>query len=195
MDLRALQQPIKDAYRADPDEARITLTARGDGGRRAGRVLHADLGRAIYEAAGPYRRGRRRHGRVLGRPAARRARRLRPADLPDGRHVDGPRGALDRDDGGGRSRPARRRYAGSIARSAPASSALRLRFAVDAPRGVRRRSSMRCCARPSATCGRADSRRRAEDRDRAVGSPPSLRRAALFITEEGSEPAGRGAGG
>src|SRR6188472_1599105 len=49
MDLRALQQPIKDAYRADPDEARITLTARGTAAD-APIACSVDLGRAIYEA-------------------------------------------------------------------------------------------------------------------------------------------------
>jgi uncharacterized OsmC-like protein len=49
MDLRAVQQPLKDAYRADPDRARITLTATGsvsDGPV----ACNVDLGRAIYEA-------------------------------------------------------------------------------------------------------------------------------------------------
>jgi hypothetical protein len=49
MDLRAVQQPIKDAYRADPDQARITLTARG-AGADAPVACSVDLGRAIYEA-------------------------------------------------------------------------------------------------------------------------------------------------
>ena len=49
MDLRAVQQPIKDAYRADPDEARITLIARGSAAD-APISCSVDLGRAIYEA-------------------------------------------------------------------------------------------------------------------------------------------------
>jgi uncharacterized OsmC-like protein len=49
MDLRAVQQPLKDAYRADPDQARITLTARGGAGD-APVACNVDLGRAIYEA-------------------------------------------------------------------------------------------------------------------------------------------------
>jgi uncharacterized OsmC-like protein len=49
MDLRALQQPIKDAYRADPDEARVTLTARGTPAD-APIACSVDIGRAIYEA-------------------------------------------------------------------------------------------------------------------------------------------------
>jgi uncharacterized OsmC-like protein len=49
MDLRAVQQPIKDAYRSDPDQARITLTARGGAGD-APVACNVDLGRAIYEA-------------------------------------------------------------------------------------------------------------------------------------------------
>jgi uncharacterized OsmC-like protein len=49
MDLRSTQQPLKDAYRADPEKARITLTAQGSG---AGGPIacSVDLGRAIYEA-------------------------------------------------------------------------------------------------------------------------------------------------
>jgi uncharacterized OsmC-like protein len=49
MDLRAVQQPIKDAYRADPDKARITLTARGSA-NGAPVACNVDLGRALYEA-------------------------------------------------------------------------------------------------------------------------------------------------
>src|SRR3954464_3851089 len=49
MDLRAVQQPIKDAYRADPKQARITLTARGSAAE-APVACSVDLGRAIYEA-------------------------------------------------------------------------------------------------------------------------------------------------
>src|SRR6476659_248223 len=49
MDLRAVQQPIKDVYRADPDQARITLTARGSA-TDAPVACSVDLGRAIYEA-------------------------------------------------------------------------------------------------------------------------------------------------
>ena len=49
MDLRAVQQPIKDTYRADPDQARITLTARGSAAD-APVACSVDLGRATYEA-------------------------------------------------------------------------------------------------------------------------------------------------
>ena len=49
MDLRAVQQPLKDAYRADPDKARITLTARASGDETP-IACSVDLGRAIYEA-------------------------------------------------------------------------------------------------------------------------------------------------
>src|SRR5690242_9961574 len=49
MDLRAVQQPIKDAYRADPDQARITLTARGSAAD-APVACSVDIGRAVYEA-------------------------------------------------------------------------------------------------------------------------------------------------
>jgi uncharacterized OsmC-like protein len=49
MDLRATQQPLKDAYRAEPDRARITLTARGQGAD-VPVACSVDLGRAIYDA-------------------------------------------------------------------------------------------------------------------------------------------------
>ena len=49
MDLRSAQQPLKDAYRADPKAARITLTARGSA-NDAPVSCSVDLGRAIYEA-------------------------------------------------------------------------------------------------------------------------------------------------
>jgi uncharacterized OsmC-like protein len=49
MDLRAHQEPLKDAYRADPERARITLTAIG-GEADAPVSCSVDLGRAIYEA-------------------------------------------------------------------------------------------------------------------------------------------------
>jgi uncharacterized OsmC-like protein len=49
MDLRAVQQPIKDAYRTDPDQARITLTARGSA-NDSPIACNVDLGRALYEA-------------------------------------------------------------------------------------------------------------------------------------------------
>jgi uncharacterized OsmC-like protein len=49
MDVRAVQRPLKDAYRSDPASAQITLTARGlqEGAPVACSV---DLGRAITEA-------------------------------------------------------------------------------------------------------------------------------------------------
>jgi uncharacterized OsmC-like protein len=49
MDLRAVQQPLKDAYRADPGQARITLTARGSAADGP-IACSVDLGRAIYDA-------------------------------------------------------------------------------------------------------------------------------------------------
>src|SRR3954447_22771271 len=49
MDLRAAQGPLKDAYRADPEKARITLTAQGSGADGP-IACSVDLGRAIYEA-------------------------------------------------------------------------------------------------------------------------------------------------
>jgi uncharacterized OsmC-like protein len=49
MDLRAVQKPLKDKYRADPNTAHITLTARGSQSD-APIACSVDLGRAIYEA-------------------------------------------------------------------------------------------------------------------------------------------------
>jgi len=49
MDLRTLQRPLKDQYRADPSTARITLTARGTQ-TDAPISCSVDLGRAIYDA-------------------------------------------------------------------------------------------------------------------------------------------------
>jgi uncharacterized OsmC-like protein len=50
MDLRALQQPLKERYRSDPASSRITLTARGGAGDGAPVSCSVDLGRALYEA-------------------------------------------------------------------------------------------------------------------------------------------------
>ena len=49
MDLRTLQRPLKDQYRADPSTARITLQARGTQ-TDAPISCSVDLGRAIYDA-------------------------------------------------------------------------------------------------------------------------------------------------
>jgi len=49
MDLRTLQKPLKDKYRAQPKSSRITLTAKG---AEAGAPIacSVDIGRAVYEA-------------------------------------------------------------------------------------------------------------------------------------------------
>ena len=49
MDLRSLQKPLKDRYRADPESSRITLRAEGS---QAGAPVacSVDIGRAIYGA-------------------------------------------------------------------------------------------------------------------------------------------------
>ena len=49
MDLRAIQRPLKDRYRQEPDSARITLRATGAQGDDA-MACSVDLGRAIYAA-------------------------------------------------------------------------------------------------------------------------------------------------
>ena len=51
MDLRELQRPLKERYRADPAASRITLTARGGAAAEAvPTTCSVDLGRALYEA-------------------------------------------------------------------------------------------------------------------------------------------------
>ena len=49
MDLRSLQKPLKDQYRADPSASRITLRAKGT---QTGAPVSCsvDIGRAIYQA-------------------------------------------------------------------------------------------------------------------------------------------------
>src|SRR6266536_2810328 len=49
MDLRTLQRPLKEQYRADPSTARITLQARGTQ-TDAPISCSVDLGRAIYDS-------------------------------------------------------------------------------------------------------------------------------------------------
>src|SRR3954452_24360552 len=50
MDLRATQQPLKDAYRMDPEKAQITLAARGSDADDGPISCSVDIGRMIYEA-------------------------------------------------------------------------------------------------------------------------------------------------
>jgi uncharacterized OsmC-like protein len=50
MDLRATQQPLKDAYRLDPEKAQITLTARGSDSDDGPISCSVDIGRMIYDA-------------------------------------------------------------------------------------------------------------------------------------------------
>jgi len=48
-DLKSLQRPLKEKYRADPESSRITL--RAEGGQGAAPVAcSVDIGRAVYEA-------------------------------------------------------------------------------------------------------------------------------------------------
>ncbi len=49
MDLREAQRPLKERYRAEPGEARITLTARGSETAGAA-ACSVDIGRAAYAA-------------------------------------------------------------------------------------------------------------------------------------------------
>src|SRR5262245_36292288 len=51
MDLRTLQRPLKERYRADESTAKITLVARGGQGEATGPVAcSVDIGRALYQA-------------------------------------------------------------------------------------------------------------------------------------------------
>jgi uncharacterized OsmC-like protein len=49
MDLRSLQKPLKEQYRADPNASRITLRAKG-GQTDVPVACSVDIGRAIYQA-------------------------------------------------------------------------------------------------------------------------------------------------
>jgi uncharacterized OsmC-like protein len=49
MDLRSIQRPLKERYRANPDASKITLTARGSQADNA-MACSIDIGRAIYQA-------------------------------------------------------------------------------------------------------------------------------------------------
>ena len=49
MDIRSVQAPLKDRYRAEPDSARITLTARASEGTLP-TACSVDLGRAVQAA-------------------------------------------------------------------------------------------------------------------------------------------------
>ena len=85
-EMRAIQAPLKERYRADPKAALITLRASGslDSAAIACKV---ETGRAIA-AAGPASRDRReRGGALLRRHAARGAGRLRRRDAEGGRDV------------------------------------------------------------------------------------------------------------
>jgi uncharacterized OsmC-like protein len=50
MDLRSLQQPLKERYRSDPTASQITLSARGSEAAEGPVSCSVDLGRAIQEA-------------------------------------------------------------------------------------------------------------------------------------------------
>src|SRR5262249_20521183 len=49
MDLRAVQQPLKELYRREPSSSRITLTAKGSE-TPSPMSCSVDIGRAVYEA-------------------------------------------------------------------------------------------------------------------------------------------------
>jgi uncharacterized OsmC-like protein len=50
VDLRELQKPLKERYRADPATSRVTLTARGAEAAGGPVTCSIDLGRALYDA-------------------------------------------------------------------------------------------------------------------------------------------------
>jgi hypothetical protein len=87
MDLRSLQKPLKERYRADPSSSRITLTARGSQ-TDAPIACSVDIGRGL-SGPSPQRGGRCRHRGVLRGPVARGVSRLRSDYLPDGCQRDG----------------------------------------------------------------------------------------------------------
>src|SRR5215813_10645673 len=49
MDIRSVQQPLKELYRREPNSSRITLTAKG-GETPSPLACSVDIGRAIYQA-------------------------------------------------------------------------------------------------------------------------------------------------
>jgi hypothetical protein len=49
VDLREVQKPLKERYRAEPGDARITLTAKGSETSGAA-ACSVDIGRAVYAA-------------------------------------------------------------------------------------------------------------------------------------------------
>jgi uncharacterized OsmC-like protein len=50
VDLRETQRPLKEKYRAEPAEARITLSARGSETTGVAAACSVDIGRAVYAA-------------------------------------------------------------------------------------------------------------------------------------------------
>ena len=144
--LRAMQAPIKERYKGDPDAAMITLKAKGtlDDTNIACKV---ETGRALAVAGLHPATGGSGHGAVLRRHAARGAGRLRRRDAEGGRR---PRSTS-------RSSPARSRpKAISIfaARSASPrmrrSASRRSACASTSTPTRRRRSSTSCSSSPSA---------------------------------------------
>ena len=131
-DLRALQAPLKQRYRDDPDAAVVTLKASGSLGE--GITCSVDTGRALAEAGLHPATRRRRLAAVLGRHAARGARRLRGRDAARGRR---PRSASTSTAGACSPRAT----STSAARSASTSEApvgfreVRLRFELDTDAG------------------------------------------------------------
>ena len=88
MDLRERQRRSRTATASEPDDARITLSARGSETGDAGRLLGRRSAGSIQEAQAHAGVGGPGHRGLLRRPAARSARRLRPDHLPDGRRGD-----------------------------------------------------------------------------------------------------------
>ncbi len=83
MDLRSLQKPLKDQYRADPTASRITLRAKGTQ-TDAPVSCSVDIGRAIYQAEAHKGVGGAGAGACSGDLLARCSRRMRANHLSDG---------------------------------------------------------------------------------------------------------------
>ena len=98
MDLRSLQKPLKDQYRADPTASRITLRAKGSQ-TDAPVSCSVDIGRAIYQAEAHKGVGGAGAGACSGDLLARRSRRMRANHLSNGSRGHGHRNRTHRSHG------------------------------------------------------------------------------------------------
>ena len=98
MDLRSLQKPLKDQYRADPSASRITLRAKGSQ-TDAPVSCSVDIGRAIYQAEAHKGVGGAGAGACSGDLLARCSRRMRANHLSNGSRRHGHRNRTHRSHG------------------------------------------------------------------------------------------------